>query len=81
MATDHRIILDTAELQVELLNGRALCRSCTIHPEGSIAELDLPGFSCGDAQAFAAHLLSHGELLQPIPAELTSAGHWKKLLA
>jgi len=78
---DHRsVIADTEDICIELLGAKALCRECTIDPQGSVPELDFRAFSSTDAGEFSAHLLKHRALQHSFPLELLELSYWQGAL-
>ena len=75
------VIADTEDICIELLGAKALCRECTIDPQGSIPELDFRAFSSTDAGEFSAHLLKHRALRHSFPLELTELKYWEAALS
>lgn len=78
-ATD-RTIEDTAEINLEILGGEAICRECTIDSAGSLPELDFRSYSSGDPREFTAHLLKHVSLRQKVRADLLDVALWEEAL-
>jgi len=74
------VIADTADICIEILGAKALCRECTIDPQGSVPELDLRSFSSGSAEEFSAHLMKHRSLRHEFPLELTELSYWQSVL-
>lgn len=76
----NKIIEDTADICLEILGDIALCRECTIDPEGSIPEVDFPAYTSRNPEEFAAHLLKHIALRHRFNRELADASTWEELL-
>jgi len=76
----HHPVLDNVTICLEVLDGKALCRECTIDPEGSIPEADFKSFSSSDPEEFSAHLLKHIAVRHEIPSEQLTVEYWSALL-
>lgn len=76
----HHPVLDNVTICLEVIDGKALCRECTIDPEGSVPELDFKSFSSSDPAEFSAHLLKHIAVRHEIPAEKLTVEYWSALL-
>lgn len=80
MDTTDRTIEDTAEINLEILGGKALCRECAIDPQGSVPELDFRAFSSEDPAEFTAHILKHISLRQGVDPRLADVALWEEAL-
>lgn len=80
MDTTDRTIEDTAEINLEILGGKAICRECTIDSKGSIPELDFRAYSSADPAEFTAHLLKHVSLRHKVRADLLDITLWEEAL-
>jgi len=80
METLHHPVLDSVDICLEIIDGKALCRECIIDPDGSTPELDFKSFSSADPTEFSAHLLKHIAVRHEIPAEKLTVEYWAALL-
>lgn len=80
MNSSDKTIADTAALNLEILDGKALCRECTIDPQGSVPELDFRAFSSKDPAEFTAHILKHISLRQSVDPRLADVALWEDAL-
>lgn len=80
MASSDRTIEDTAEICLEILDGKAICRECTIDPQGSASELDFRAFCSMDPAEFSAHILKHIALRQNVDIRLADVAIWEEAL-
>lgn len=80
MKSSDRTIEDTAEICLEILGGKALCRECTIDPQGSTPELDFRAFCSTDPAEFSAHILKHIALRQNVDPRLADLALWEEAL-
>lgn len=80
MTSSDRTIEDTAEICLEILDGKALCRECTIDPQGSAPELDFRAFCSTDPAEFSAHILKHIALRQNVDIRLADVALWEEAL-
>ena len=80
MDSIDRTIEDSADICLEILSGKALCRECTIDPQGSSPELDFRAFCSSDPSEFSAHILKHISLRQNVRPDLADVGLWEEAL-
>lgn len=80
MDTTDRTIEDTADICLEILGGQALCRECTIDPQGSVPELDFRAFVSSDPVEFSAHILKHVSLRHRVNVDLLNIALWEEAL-
>ncbi len=76
----HRTVADTRDICLEIVGESALCRQCSIDPQGSKMSIDYRSFSSSDPGEFSAHVLKHISLRQPIAQELAALEFWQREL-
>lgn len=76
----NRVIIDTPEICLEIIAGQALCRQCTISPNSSIANADLPSFSSSNPLDFVQHIKKHKELKNIIDPVFKTEEYWREAL-
>lgn len=76
----HRTVADTRDICLEIVGGSALCRQCSIDPQGSKMSIDYRSFSSKDPGEISAHVLKHISLRQPIDPELSTLEFWQQEL-
>lgn len=78
--SEDQTLEDNADICVELLAGRALCRECTIDPNGSVPEVDFIAYSSKDPEEFSKHLKKHFDLGHQLDSRFTEVATWGALL-